>query len=403
MNEIVKILELIIRGIDPITGEVLNTEKLRENNDFKFAIRQLGITYLNDAKLKKFDALEISYPEHVIIKRERFFYTSYNDSANIIHEILGYKLNINSIGQLVTGGPSIDKITDSLKRVNYSYLVFEGGEIIQIHNGINPFSKSNNTSKNYEKMPKPTSDSNSLISSIMSECNRELFMKFEKQPIDIDRRLSNILEGFPLEMKEILNLRFKSKKSSIEIGNIVGMPHIMISQLISDFLKLLENITIINYLLGDSESFSKHYIKTKNKKDISISSYDLSNSKDNPIIKELHKFEYSHYYPIAISEIARRVNNLSVNDNVWKITYKEIAAWLVFQELFEEFQTDNGKIKRYPTIKGNEVGIELVERESSDNRKYEVVVCNIEAQKYIVEHIGDIIDYVVIKHHSNEF
>lgn len=86
------------------------------------------------------------------------------------------------------------------------------------------------------------------------------------------------------------------------------------------------------------------------------------------------QFAYSEV-PIPASEIAKRINALSDNDAMQKLTYSGILTWLTEIGMMEWALAPDGKHTKRPTKIGEETGISVEERTSS-NGPYQVVVYN---------------------------
>ncbi len=71
------------------------------------------------------------YPDHLVLMRTGFFYSAWSRAAEVLNEVLGYKLVLSARRNIpYTGGTSLDIILDSLERNCINYLVIEDGEII---------------------------------------------------------------------------------------------------------------------------------------------------------------------------------------------------------------------------------------------------------------------------------
>lgn len=69
-----------------------------------------------------------SYPDHVVIKREGYFFTCRGESAETVSSLLGFNLG-ESAGKPVTGCPRLEPITEGLRSAGVSFIVVEDGEI----------------------------------------------------------------------------------------------------------------------------------------------------------------------------------------------------------------------------------------------------------------------------------
>ena len=76
---------------------------------------------------------------------------------------------------------------------------------------------------------------------------------------------------------------------------------------------------------------------------------------------QLQNFRYSDE-PVHLSEIARRINELTGDPNMKNISYNDIAAFLMDSGYLTYSTQTDGKIRRAPTEKGHEAGITEEER-----------------------------------------
>lgn len=66
-----------------------------------------------------------------MLKKEGFFYVSRGKGAEILHELLGFRLSKMKNGTVMTGGPLLDPITDVLAAQRINYVVVEADEVIR--------------------------------------------------------------------------------------------------------------------------------------------------------------------------------------------------------------------------------------------------------------------------------
>lgn len=126
-----------------------------------------------------------------------------------------------------------------------------------------------------------------------------------------------------------------------------------------------------------------------------IENKEKGNSKKEPkeefyiSFEEIQKFEYSDV-PISVSEIAKRINALTSNENMKKLTYKHISDWLLSIEILALLEKPNGKTTKIPTKNGIELGITVEERTGAQG-KYTAILYNRNAQQFIVDNIEAVI------------
>ena len=101
-------------------------------------------------------------------------------------------------------------------------------------------------------------------------------------------------------------------------------------------------------------------------------------------------FRYSKM-PIPVSEITRRINELIDTEQMAKITYRQIAEWLIEAGFLTMENDQNGKHYRRPSPAGEKLGI-FTERRQSDRGPYTVTLYCQEAQQFIVDHLDAILE-----------
>lgn len=109
------------------------------------------------------------------------------------------------------------------------------------------------------------------------------------------------------------------------------------------------------------------------------------------------RFRYSEK-PIPVSEIAKRLNELADGENMKKLSYSGILAWLMEIGMIRETTTSSGKHLKRPTENGAEIGITVEER-TGENGTYHVVVYSTEAQEFIVDNLDAVLE--TANHRSN--
>ena len=305
MNKIAEILELIASGIDPITGEVFDTELIRGDPSVTQAIKKLRKVYLNKRSNSIYRKYEGLYSGHVIIMKEGCFYSSHNNSAQVINRELGYKLAEDIFGRITTGGPDLDKITKGLTKEGYSFVVVEDGEITQKYDGQYPFDEVEDDAKYAINTVSPSNKDEPKDSIINKHYNAQPNMKINNK----------------ISMRSILS----EPSSAVQASN----------------------------------------------------------------------FEFSIDKPIAISEITRRINEVTIGTIKKKLSYREIASWLIDEGYLELNQLKNDKLKRRPTSLGNQIGIEIENRKGTKG-EYQVVVYTFNAQKFIVDHLQSIFEHLYL-------
>lgn len=100
---------------------------------------------------------------------------------------------------------------------------------------------------------------------------------------------------------------------------------------------------------------------------------------------DIQKFVFSEQ-PIPISEIAKRINDLTQNENMKKISHKHLTDWLISIGMLYVESKPDGKTTKRPTENGNELGITTEIRHGMQD-DYTVVLYNHAAQQFIIDNI----------------
>ena len=106
--------------------------------------------------------------------------------------------------------------------------------------------------------------------------------------------------------------------------------------------------------------------------------------------EELQNFEYSSK-PISATVLAKKINQLVERENMRKLSYRQIMGWLLNIGMLEYKDIGNGKLKRYPTQQGEDIGIVLEFWERGQGRKYPVIMYSEAAQRFIIDNIDAVI------------
>lgn len=105
--------------------------------------------------------------------------------------------------------------------------------------------------------------------------------------------------------------------------------------------------------------------------------------------EQLSKFSFSEK-PIPISEIAKRLNLLITDENMRKISHRDLTNWLLAIGMLFEHSAFDGKTSKRPTEQGSNIGISTEVR-TGQRGEYTVTVYNKEAQSFIVDNIEAVI------------
>ena len=106
-------------------------------------------------------------------------------------------------------------------------------------------------------------------------------------------------------------------------------------------------------------------------------------------LEQLEKFEYSAE-PIAVSEIARRIYAMADNENMEKVSYRQINQWLLNIGMLYLHDFGGKKPVKRPTEEGNQIGI-TVETRMGRYGEYQVVLYNEEAQRFILDNLEAVV------------
>lgn len=105
--------------------------------------------------------------------------------------------------------------------------------------------------------------------------------------------------------------------------------------------------------------------------------------------EERMKFEYSDT-PIPVSEITKRFNELITNEDMKKLTHRNITEWLISIDMLYEMTKHDGKITKRPTDHGMAIGI-TTENRTGMRGEYVVTVYNKNAQEFIVNNLDSVL------------
>lgn len=95
--------------------------------------------------------------------------------------------------------------------------------------------------------------------------------------------------------------------------------------------------------------------------------------------------------PISVSEIVRRINLLSEDPDMIKLTHTAVTDWLLSIGLLYDEVDAEGKHAKRPTPRGIAMGISLESR-TGMNGPYSVVVYNLAAQQFLLDNLDGVIE-----------
>ena len=101
----------------------------------------------------------------------------------------------------------------------------------------------------------------------------------------------------------------------------------------------------------------------------------------------------------TVSNFVKKINEINCTEDMKPLSYKVINAWLIKEGYLETSEEDN---KKYPTEKGQQIGLIKSVRRSQFGIPYSVVVFNSNAQQFVLDKlsIGEI--ELDIKKYTNE-
>ena len=140
--ELAEIFNMLANGIDPSTGEVFDISLLGRDEAYS-AFKQLKTVVSEEhkkaSKKGRYRRLCDEYPDYIVLVKMGVFYTAYGEAAEILGQILGYKVAYMSGYTPTTGGPDLNAIVAGLQAAKLSYIVFNGSVIEDKFDGNNPF------------------------------------------------------------------------------------------------------------------------------------------------------------------------------------------------------------------------------------------------------------------------
>ena len=105
--------------------------------------------------------------------------------------------------------------------------------------------------------------------------------------------------------------------------------------------------------------------------------------------EQLQKYIFDPF-PLSVSEIAKKINNLTDSDGMEKLGYANITSFLMETGYLMEAVTETGRKTKVPTKLGNSIGISRQEKQGI-NGPYVATFYNNEAQRFILDHIDEVI------------
>ena len=116
--------------------------------------------------------------------------------------------------------------------------------------------------------------------------------------------------------------------------------------------------------------------------------------------EDIQKFPFSDF-PITVSVIAKRINEIVDNENMKRLTYKNITDWLISTDMLRVETKPDGKTTKVPTAAGNQIGITTTIRNNARG-EYTAVVYDAKAQRFIIDNIESVIALIRSKNETED-
>lgn len=81
------------------------------------------------------------YPCHIVLMKEQFMYKGHYESAEILNRVLNYQIYVDRFQRPTAGGPDEALIAGTLESYNVSYIIVDGGRVIDGITAENPFER----------------------------------------------------------------------------------------------------------------------------------------------------------------------------------------------------------------------------------------------------------------------
>ena len=105
--------------------------------------------------------------------------------------------------------------------------------------------------------------------------------------------------------------------------------------------------------------------------------------------EQIEKFQYSAE-PIPVSEIAKRIYAMADNENMEKVSYRQINQWLLNIGMLYLHDFGGRKPVKRPTEEGKQIGI-VVETRMGRYGEYQAVLYTEDAQRFILDNLEAVV------------
>lgn len=188
-----------------------------------------------------------------------------------------------------------------------------------------------------------------------------------------------IIDEVYMDKKEVLAIKNKVEKLAYGIdpstnkkySNDTSINNWDNKILFKDIIKILDEI-IDNKLVSSDKRKKQPFLL----KDEQISKIELST------------------IPISISSFVHSINSTCVLDNMKKLKATDVTSWLEKQGYLSEINYYEGCCFRKLTDKSEEINLSIEKKKNKYGNYYNVILYSYESQKYIVDHLSEISDYI---------
>ena len=105
----------------------------------------------------------------------------------------------------------------------------------------------------------------------------------------------------------------------------------------------------------------------------------------------LSRYEFDDY-PVFISVIVKKINDLINNDEIEKLKTSDVNGFLIKAGLLRKEESFSGKSYYRPTDAGRSVGISTEQKVNKSGTPYTAIMYNAAAQKFILDNIEAVIE-----------
>jgi hypothetical protein len=96
--------------------------------------------------------------------------------------------------------------------------------------------------------------------------------------------------------------------------------------------------------------------------------------------------------PISISVFVHQIVDLVDTEHMKRLPVTAVTTWMMAKGFLQETTLPSGKTRKTPTKQGEWIGLSLDIRRTSYGEPYQVVLYNEDAQRFVMDHLDDIIE-----------